>query len=543
MTSGLNKSLALQIRKQLPAALPDFLTRQRWFGGKARAILAAGVLDVIPIDAGRREGFIVLAHLKYGEGRDETYAVPLLRAPDESPSSPREALALSRLHLHGEGGREAVVLEDALADVEFPSALLEAISSRRTFSGERGAITAWPTRAFQSWQLPLLDLPPSLMRAEQSNTSVRFGERLILKFFRKLEEGLNPDLEMGTFLTDKAAFPYTPPLGGALEYRSVGRPAMTMGILQAFVPNQGDAWRYTLSALNSFFEKIAHSPSGFRPKLPPETFAEVRELEAPPGLASALGEYWDSAGLLGRRTAQLHAALVSDPEDPNFRPEPISVAFLQSLRKSVSDLALQVLRTLEGKLESLPGPARGKAEEILRRKKELVARFDTLGEENLSGKLIRIHGDYHLGQVLYTGSDFVIIDFEGEPARTLVERRAKRCPLQDVGGMLRSFHYAAYTALARHASEESGPAEADAELASAARCWQAWVSARFLSEYLSLASQAGFLPDTERESKILLDAYLLDKACYELGYELNNRPDWVKLPLEGILQILGARSA
>ena len=207
------------------------------------------------------------------------------------------------------------------------------------------------------------------------------------------------------------------------------------------------------------------------------------------------------------------------------------------------DLASHVLRTLERLFATLPDSARAKAESVLKREKELLARFDSFARQEMTGKLTRIHGDYHLGQVLYTGLDFVIIDFEGEPARSLEERRAKRCPLQDVAGMLRSFHYAAHTALAKQTFGLSAGEAVGDKLAAWADYWQSWGSARFLSDYLHLASQADFLPPSEGELSLLLDAYLLDKACYELGYELNNRPDWVKLPLEGILQLLGEDAA
>ncbi len=544
MAQGQHNSLTQQIRTRLPPVLPAFLSRQRWFGGKARAIQSAEILDIIPIEGSSRKAFVVLARLKYFEGHDDIYAVPLVHATGEPTFPPGGAATLPRLFLHGEGKREGPVFYDALADEQFASVLLEAIASGRGFAGETGEIKAWPTQAFRGWELANADLRPSLMRAEQSNTSIRFGDRLILKFYRRLEEGINPDLEIGTFLTDKATFAHTPPLGGALEYQRARGPAMTLGILQAFVPNQGDAWRYTLATLDAFLEKTSLSASvSARPPSLLRGVAGLRKSGIPPDVPATIGEYWDSAGLLGRRTAQLHLALASNSEDPSFRAEPCSTSFQQSQHQSMRDLASQVLRTLERRLATLPDSTRRKAESVLKREKELLARFDSFAVQKMTGELIRIHGDYHLGQVLYTGSDFVIIDFEGEPARSLEERRAKRCPLQDVAGMLRSFHYAAYTALAKRVSEPSAGDATSDNLAAWAQYWHSWVSAQFLSEYLNLTSQADFLPDSERELSILLDAYLLDKACYELGYELNNRPDWAKLPLQGILQLLGEHVA
>lgn len=539
MAQHKDNQLMAWIRTQLPAALRDFLPGQRWFGGKARTIESAEVLDIVPIAMDRREAFVILAQVNYSEGRPDTYALPLIAMEGgQTPHSDEKGLP-SQLLLKGDGEQKNLILADALSDDQFPTVFLDAIASGKTFAGGEGEIAASPTQAFQSWDFAKTDLHPSLMRAEQSNTSIRFGDRLILKFYRRLQEGINPDLEIGTFLTDKAAFENAPPLGGSLKYRSPQGQAMTLGILQAFVPNQGDAWRHTLATLDSYYEKM--SSSAFASKetaVPPHTVLELTRMEVPQRVTEAIGEYWSSAGLLGRRTAQLHLALASGAGDPNFRPEPVSATFQRMQSESMRHLASQVLRTLERKLVALPESIQNNAKKVLEHENELLARFDSFADEKMAGEIIRIHGDYHLGQVLYTGSDFVIIDFEGEPARSLEERRAKRCALQDVAGMLRSFHYAAYTALWKRATGSSAGPDVTERLAAWAQYWQAWVSARFLGEYLKTAAKAHFLPQSESELMILLNAYLLDKAFYELGYEMNNRLDWVRLPLEGILQLV-----
>jgi maltose alpha-D-glucosyltransferase / alpha-amylase len=530
--------LAARIRAGLPKLLPNFLIHQRWFGGKARRIHSAEVLDVIPIPVGERSAFLVLVGLKYSVGKGEIYALPLISAEGERRPASEGEVAGSILRLSS--GQEKADFCDAFLDKEFSTALLEAICSRKSYEGSTGEFLALPTEKFHDPPASVgSDLDPALMKAEQSNTSVRYGDRYILKFFRRLEEGVNPDLEIGTFLTRRASFEHTPPVQGTLEFRRPRVPAIALGILQAFVPNRGDAWRHALGALDIYFEGVP-SAKVIRAKsvLPLSSIPELGRMEIPPQVPKIIGDYWDSAGLLGRRTGQLHIALASDSKDPNLCPEPFSSSFQQSQSDSMRNLTLKVLRALEERLVTLPPSIHDDARNVLKLERDLLSRFESFAKREITGKCIRIHGDYHLGQLLYTGSDFVIIDFEGEPARPLEERRKKRSPLQDVAGMLRSFHYAAHTALSnRGGGPESAP-NAGENLKLWAQYWQQWVSARFLREYLSVASKARFLPLTENEFAVLLQAYLLEKAIYELGYELNNRPDWVWLPIQGILQLM-----
>ena len=259
-------------------------------------------------------------------------------------------------------------------------------------------------------------------------------------------------------------------------------------------------------------------------------------------MQETISSYLPTAQLLGQRTAELHIALASDAVDPHFAPEPFSILYQRSIYQTMRSLTAQSFPLLRQRLKGLPQTVRGEAQRVLDREQDVLKRFQAILGRKITAMRIRCHGDYHLGQVLYTGKDFVIIDFEGEPARPLSERRIKRSPLRDVAGMLRSFHYAAYTTLFNQEAEgvyASHP-EALAFLEPWARFWYLWVSAVFLKTYCENASRASFLPRTREELQVLLDAYLLEKAVYELDYELNNRPDWVRIPLQGILQLLGA---
>jgi maltose alpha-D-glucosyltransferase/alpha-amylase len=382
-------------------------------------------------------------------------------------------------------------------------------------------------------------LEPSIVQAEQSNTSVVFGDQLILKLFRRLQPGVNPDLEIGRFLTERG-FEHMPRVAGAIEYLRGKEEPMTLAILQGFVPNEGDAWAYTLDVLSHCFEnalsqrdKIEAVSSSSTPLLD-----LVDEESAPAMLEEMIGPYQEVARLLGRRTAEMHVLLASDRENVKFAPEPFSKLYQRSLYQSMRSLTRQVFQLLKRCLKAIPERFRSNAEGILEQEGAILDRFKPILEKKITAMRTRCHGDYHLGQVLYTGRDFVIIDFEGEPARPISERRIKRSPLRDVAGMLRSFNYAAYTQL--FSLENSGLIRPEdvTVLESMATCWHQWVSVYFLRDYLETGRKGGFLPQTKGELQMLLDIYLLEKAVYELGYELNNRPDWVKIPLQGIQQLL-----
>jgi trehalose synthase-fused probable maltokinase len=492
-----------ELRQALLSQLPAFLLAQRWFGGKARQILSIDITDAIPIGSGEAKAIVLTVDVKYQHGAGETYSIPVI------------------------GMSESAGVKDAFSSPEFLTVLLDIIKQERELPGDNGRLRGCRGASFSELFGSADSLKPKLLTGEQSNSSIIYGNRLILKFFRRIEAGENPDLEIGRFLSEKARFPHIARIGGWLEYQPQGKTA-TQAILQEFVPNQGDAWRYAVETLTAFYESVGDAPeheiSG--PQEPPEFASE--------SMARLLGEL----GLLGKRTAELHLALASHPSDPAFAPEPFTRQFQNALETSFGALAGGTLRLLRERMTGVPIEYKEKAAQIVAREQEIVRVFRAALSAPIEATRTRIHGDYHLGQVLYTGSDFVIIDFEGEPARPLAERRVKQSPLQDVAGMLRSFHYAAFAPLL---ASPTGSSICHREFVTLRRWAEAWslrATNRFLEQYYETCRDAHFLPANSQEITRLLEIYLLAKAIYELGYELNNRPAWVGIPLEGISRLL-----
>jgi maltose alpha-D-glucosyltransferase/alpha-amylase len=489
---------------------------------------------------------VALVTVAYADGDPETYVLPLAIAEGphaESAVADAPQAVLAGLRRPGDDEPGALLYEAATVP-EFGSHLLDLIAKRRRVKGD-GVLAGQALAPFRRLGGLLGEdgapLEVHVPRADQSNSSIVFDERFILKLFRKLEPGENPDAEIGRFLSERARFPNVPALAGALEYRDAAgaEEASTVAVLHQLVPNEGDAWSHALGSLGRYYERLLAEGEALDADVDhlPGMLALV-DVEPSAVAEELMGDFLDLAELLGRRTAELHGALASDSTDPAFAPEPITSHYQRALYQGMRATARRRLRELRRSLGGLTEPARALAEEVLAREAELTERFEAITAERVRASRIRGHGDYHLGQVLYTGNDFVIIDFEGEPARPLSERRIKRVGLRDVASMLRSYDYAAEVArldvAARGAAEPDS--EAFAGLARWATFWQRWVGAAFLRGYLEAAKPP--FATTAAETAQLLPGYLLDKALYEVGYELGSRPELVDVPLRGVLSIL-----
>jgi maltose alpha-D-glucosyltransferase/alpha-amylase len=527
----------------LETLLPDCMQRRRWFGGKARALSAAVVRAALPLSASNVH-VLFLVEVQYVEGSSESYHLPMSFLEGAAMDAVLEKDAgsvFARVYESGrtERSKPDGVLCDAFRSQDFCRSLMSLLQRRRPVKkGDlelRGELSPWlrKTPDFQS-----STLEPRVLSVEQSNTSVIYGEQFILKLYRKAEAGAHPDLELGRFLTNTAQFPNAPRVAGWLEYGNGRGVATTLASLSEYASGCRDGWEYTRDELRRYFERgLAQGGEGAVPDWSVPLLADLDQ-EPPEAIGLALGTFTTFASLLGRRTAELHLALSSDRESASMRPESYGTLHQRSVYQSMQNLANQVLRELRRGLPGLPNEVRPEAEAILADERRIMGCFEKFRTRKIQAFRIRHHGDYHLGQVLYTGRDFLIIDFEGEPARSLADRQRKRSAIRDVAGMLRSFHYAAVSTLmgSFHAGRlNAGDRE---QLQAWADLWYLGVSRAFLKRYLETARGACFIPDDPVELGVLLDVFLMEKALYEVGYELNNRPSWLPIPLWGIRSVV-----
>jgi len=518
------------------AALPEYLRKQAW-AGKARLIRKARVSDWAALPDSK--SVLALVEVQYETGGEsETYLLPLGLAfgkdADRLRESAAAAILASAVSRDGTG-----FVYDAAGDERTAAALLSFIERGQQAQTRRGSIRGTAGAEFEairgSAHSPLVVRHGS---AEQSNTLLFYGDRLVLKLFRRQQAGPNPDCEVQKYLTETAHFAGIPPFAGRIEYTPADGEPAALAILQGFVASQGDGWTLTLEELARYYENcatVAFPDSGNTPSGDVMDLAEHQ----PSQLAREhVGISLDSAARLGRRTAELHLALAGPTEDPAFMPETLAAGDVQTLLAGIRKEAADVLDLLKASIAGLPDDLIDLAGMMLGRRRQILDSFRPSVEEAAGdgalGQRIRIHGDYRLGKVLQVKTDYVVVDFEGEPARSIAARRAKQSPLKDVAGMLRSLSYAAYAGLIGYTARRPEDWES---LEPWARLWERYTGAEFLRAYRHTVHGAAFLPAAERNFRKLLKVHSLDKALNELAYELHNRPAWVRIPLLGILSL------
>jgi maltose alpha-D-glucosyltransferase/alpha-amylase len=502
--------------------LPNHIQNARWFGSKARTFRNLKVTEQLAVSPDADGARLWFAEVNYLDAPTETYTIPVKIASGETAHSITQN-APHAIVAHF-GRRNGAILCDAIWDPTFRSELFDTIVQRRTLRAQAGQFVGVANLGLEAQDLDFSE-KSHVLSAEQSNSSMLFDNKFFLKLYRKLENGVNPDVEITRFLTEQTDFQNVPAFVGALEYRRPKAEPTVVCLLQRAVANAGDVWTLTVDALGRYYERVL------------ERKADLQNETAPPGvLIEELvgGVYPEKVRLLGQRTGELHLALASRGDDPAFAPEPFNAMAQRSVYQSMRTSLRRAFTFLEKKLSEVPAKFRSEAREVLAAEKEILAREKRLLDRRTNAAKIRIHGDYHLGQLVYTGKDFVILDFEGEPARPLSDRKMKRSALRDVAGMIRSFQYAAYAALWQPAmrKEDVPFLERWADL------WYRQTSSLFLQSYLNTTSGARFIPEDSDDLQVMLEAYLLDKAVYEIGYELNNRPSWVLIPIRGIKDIL-----
>jgi maltose alpha-D-glucosyltransferase / alpha-amylase len=521
---------ACQIAQLEREALPNFLGTRRWFAAKG------GGIERVEVVAQATFGDNVLFTLLRVHVGDESpegaepqlYFLPLSAAWEDGAEG--DGVSMHMPHVLTKLRRRARVgvLLDALADEAFCRSVLVAMGEDTEMGIGEGEIRFSATHVFEDLvgDEPFGELSVRRAEVEQTNSSVILGERLILKAYRRLQKGTNPDLEIGRYLTAKARFENTPLLAGAIEYTGPDGETTTLGLLQGFVENQGDGWSYVLDYLDRYLEDrllTSWSPEG------EEDEAEREELVAEDAFFAGL------VRILGLRTGELHAALAAPTDDEAFASETASPEEVAGWADGVLAEARSTLDRLKRRRSGLHDGVIPDADYLLGLRGELTKLIKDVSKGGFGVVKTRHHGDYHLGQVLVVGNDFQIIDFEGEPARALAERRKKHSPLRDVAGMLRSFDYAIRSALMDLGAER---ADQLGRLEPWVRLWEERTRRAFLDGYREGVNGAVSYPEDEEHARALIELFTLEKALYEIRYELDNRPDWVGIPIKSVLDLL-----
>lgn len=509
--------------------LPAFLRRQKWFGNKARNIQSASVVDWVEFES--TKAILAVIEVEFEDGKKDTYLSSITCVFGREAAAVRESsanLIISSLWSpQGEG-----VLYDSSGEQAVAEALLELIEMEKEVRSKKGLFRGSATPGYEGIRGDRSDiLVPQRCVSEQDSTSIYLADKMVLKLFRHRHAGPNPAAEVGRYLSEKTNFRNSAPFAGFIDHVVLGEEPSTFAMLQGVVANEGDGWQWTMEELERYYERCATAPfpeeqlgSWYVDSVVPESWMNLSKDYA--------GLSLDAAEVLGRRTAELHLALAQETDDPDFAPEPFTANDLELLRKELEQNGSKAFAVLRDSLPKLPDEFIELGALVLSRRTMILDRLKNLRGQEIQAVKARIHGNFHLGKTLRVKTDFFILDFEGEPARSMEERRMKQSPLQDVASMLRSFSYAAYGSLMKYTSRH---AEAYATLEPWTKLWERTVSGAFLSAYRAKMAASSILPSDEVVYSALLESYVTDKALYELVYELNNRPSWVRIPLLGLL--------
>ena len=518
---------------------PAYMMQLRWFGGKGRVIENMEIIHHAAIDLPDYSAVFFLIQVSYQSGLPDIYQLPVSFMPQPQAVKLQESCpkaVIANMRINGVEG----VLYDALYGAPLQEAMIGFMARNHRVRLADSQVVFYANERLQLPQDDHDKLKPKVLSGEQSNTSIIYGNRFFLKIFRKVDRAINPDLEISRYLTEHTSFRNIPAFVGAIEWQ-YEKDALVVGMMQEMVESSGDAWVNMLDRLNDYNETILVSNRALSDTgkagtlLEPVSYDEIPEEYKELIDASAA----EQARLLGVRTGEMHLALASGNDFPDFKSEEYSLHYQRSLYAGLQSLVRGTFLNQSKNLQKLDEEARREAEEVLGMKEDILEVLRRIYRRKIDVIKIRIHGDYHLGQVLYTGKDFVITDFEGEPARTYSERRLKRSPLRDVAGMIRSFHYAAYGSLVldSHIRKEDF-----SKLVPFVDQWYHYMSGFFMKAYLETVKGSAFIPKNREDLETLMTTFLLEKAIYELNYELNNRPGWVMIPLRGIKALMNKAS-
>jgi maltose alpha-D-glucosyltransferase/alpha-amylase len=515
--------------------IPDYLMQVRWFGGKSRIMRSVKVIDHILLRVKKENVFLLLIEVTYESGLSDIYQLPLSFCIKDAAVELRDAYPKAVICKIRIGGRDGVLF-DAIYGHDMQNCILQKMIDNDVLDLKDSEIHFTGNSTLKDFYSSTEKIRSKMMSGEQSNTALTYNNKFFLKLYRKVDIAINPDLELTDFLSHNTDFKNIPPYVGKIEWKyKTG--TMVLGMMQEMVENNGDAWTYMQDTLNSFNEKILMRD---KPVLLPELKGSIVNPLSYEEVPESIRELIDvtvaeRARLLGIRTGEMHLALASGTDLPNFAPEEFSLHYQRSLYSSFQALVRVTFQNQVRNIRKLPVTMREEVKDVLAMKGDILQLLKRIYRKKLDAVKIRIHGDYHLGQVLFTGKDFVILDFEGEPARSYSERRLKRSPLRDVAGMVRSFHYAAYSVLLLN--DHLRKKEVN-KLMPYAELWYHYISGFFMHAYLETVKDSGFIPTEKEDLEVMMQTYILEKAIYELNYELNNRPDWAVIPLRSIKSII-----
>jgi trehalose synthase-fused probable maltokinase len=486
----------------------QYMSKCRWFAGKARVIKFLKVQQILNMPVEDGLAYLVILHIGYTYGDEERYAMPVSFLSDDyeliGQVKPKAFIAKIT------ADRKPGWLIDAIYDIRFQATLFENIYNNAATKQENGSLAYHKGKGLdvKDENMGYLCIIPDL---EQSNSSLIYGNKYFFKLYRKLFREVNPEVEMLQFLTETGGFKNIPAYCGSLSYERQGIPPVTLGLMMQKVASKSDSWVSTGDDLNTFLFMFV------------DKFFSIHD------------QVFEKVELLGKRTAEMHLALLSDKKNKDFKPESFNPEYIEYLQRHLNKLLNKRINLLKENYNKLDDNAKPLADDFINSEKTIKNFFEKIGSNELKSLRGRIHGDYHLGQVLFTGSDYLVIDFEGEPESSIADRKIKHSPLKDVAGMIRSFHYAVCAKL--YFSDETRNIN-PLRMQKAADRWYKLITDAYVDAYMQTMGNISAIFGNRTELNFLLQLHLLEKSVYELGYELNGRPDWIKIPLKGIQQVL-----
>lgn len=511
------------IKVFLADVLEDYIQKQRWYGGKSSKLKYIELREYFRIQQHGEVYFGLLLEINFAEAFYHHYFLPIAFVSDETFAEENRILPIKLKNQDG-------FIIDAMYLEAFRKLVFERISTALPIDKTKVQYHKsehYEDVAYES---------SKFMGVEQSNTSIIYNDKYILKFFRRIYADKNPDYEMSRFLSDKKDFKNTPPYMGSINVIDSDGTYITIALMQKLVPNKGDAWDYFLKEIHKIYETIEQKNIRIDSLPKVDLFSRIKITEIPAEIIDWAGlNILLKVKLLAQRTGEMHAALGSEFEETAFTPTHFNGDYTVWLKNRLTYMYQNRLNMTENNLHKLDGYALELAKDFLEQKNEIRKRLVNFDWTKLKGERIRIHGDYHLGQILVQENDFCILDFEGEPESTIRDRKVKQPPLKDVAGLFRSFHYAIYATIFSHADEYQKSLE---ELSEFGELLYRYFVAIFLETYIITIQGENLNLGYNQERVFILKYHLLEKAIYELGYELNSRPRWTMIPLKGIQNIL-----